>query len=148
MDHCHPRRWRKGAILIVILLCLAVAAAVSIAVVRQAALQRQAAQLNRRSLQACWLAEAGLERAAARLATDGKYAGETWTVAPAELAADERAVVKIRVETPAGRPERRSLRVEADYADGSGNHARQEKQITVDREAIGSSQPAQKPAPK
>lgn len=131
-----------------ILVCLAVAAAVSIAVVRQAALQRQAAQLSRRGLQACWLAEAGLERAVAGLAADGKYAGETWTVAAGELAADGRAVVKIRIEPVTGRPERRSVRVEADYADGSGNHGRQEKQIIVDREAIGTSQPTQTPASK
>ena len=63
-----------------VLVCLAVAAAISVVVVRQIATERQAVQMNHRSLQALWLAEAGVERAAARLAADPKYAGETWTI--------------------------------------------------------------------
>jgi type II secretory pathway component PulK len=139
-----PRR-RTGVVLIVILVCLAVAAAISLTVLKQAALERQAAQLNRRSLQAYWLAEAGVERAVARLAADRKYTGGTWTIAVKELAPDEHAVVKIRVESIAGQPERRSVRVEANYADASENHGRQEKQIIVDRDAIQPSHPAQTP---
>jgi Tfp pilus assembly protein PilX len=139
------RRRRGGAILIVILVCLAVAAAISIVVAKQTAIERQAARMNQRGLQAWWLAEAGVERAVARLAADGKYAGETWTIAAKELAANEHAVVKIRVEALVGRAERRLVRVEADYADASENHGRQAKQIVVDRDMIQSPQPAQTP---
>ena len=84
-------------------------------VVRQALAERRAIEMSRSGLQALWLAEAGLERAAARLAADPKYAGETWTISAAELAAGDGAVVRIEVKAIADRPERRSVRVEADY---------------------------------
>ena len=132
-------------ILVVVLVCLAMAAAMSVVVVRQMAAERHAVQMNHRSLQALWLAEAGVERAAARLAADPKYAGETWIIPAKELAADDAAVVRIQVETIAGRPERRSVRVEADYADAADFRCRQAKQIIVDRDAILSRQPTKAP---
>ena len=110
------------------------------------AMERQAVQMNQRSLQASWLAEAGVERAAARLAADPKYAGETWIISAKELAADDDAVVRIQVETIAGQPERRSVRVEADYADAPEYRCRQVKQIVVDRDAILSRQPHKAPS--
>jgi Tfp pilus assembly protein PilX len=137
---CFQRR-RCGAILVVVLVCLIVAAALSVVVVRQAAMERHAVQINQRNLQALWLAEAGIERAAARLAADPKYAGETWNISAKELAADDNAMVRIQVETIAGRPEWRSVRVEADSADTPEYRCRQVKQIVVDRNAILSHTP-------
>lgn len=151
MGRCDFQRRQRGAILIVVLVCLAVAAAISVTVVRQIAAERQAVQMNYRSVQALWLAEAGLERAAARLAADPKYNGETWAIPAMELVADEgkrgqspsagTAVVKIQVETIADQPERRSVRVEADYSDAPERRCRQIKQIVVDRDAILARQP-------
>ncbi len=135
----YPRQ--RGAILVVVLVCLAVATAISVVVVRQIATERHAVQMNHRSLQALWLAEGGIERAVARLAADPKYTGETWTIPANELAADDSGVVKIHVETIAGESERRSVRVEADYTDAPDRHCRQVKQIVVDRDANLSRQP-------
>jgi Tfp pilus assembly protein PilX len=135
------QRRRCGIVLVVVLVCLVVAMAMSVVVVRQIAAERQAVQMGRRSVQALWLAEAGIERAVARLAADPKYAGETWTISAKELAADDGAVVKIQVETIAGQPERRSIRVEADYPDAPERRCRQVKQSVADRDAILSRQP-------
>jgi hypothetical protein len=173
MGCCDFQRRQRGAILIVVLVCLAVAAAMSVVVVRQIAAERHVVQMNHRSLQALWLAEAGVERAAARLAADPKYAGETWTIPAEELAAgkrgqspfvhstrravpangdcplfpaaDDGAVVRIQVETIAGQSERRSVRVEADYPDAPERRCRQVKQIVVDRGAVLSRQPTKAP---
>jgi Tfp pilus assembly protein PilX len=139
------QRRRRGALLVVVLVCLAVATAISVVVVRQIATEHRAVQMNHRSLQASWLAEGGIERAVARLVADPKYAGETWTIPANELAADDSAVVRIQVETIAGQPERRSVRVEADYADAPERRCRQVKQIVVDRDAILSRQPTKAP---
>ena len=132
--------WTKprGAILIVVLVCLMLATAMFVLVVRQALTQRQAMEISQRCLQASWLAEAGLERAAARLAADPKYAGETWTLSAAELAAGEGGVVKIEVKAITDRPERRLVRVQADYPDAPEHRCRQVKEIVVDRDAIRS----------
>jgi hypothetical protein len=127
---------RRGVVLVVVLVCLMVAAALFVLVVKQAASEHQVIDADYRGLQAAWLAEAGVERAAARLVAQADYAGETWTIPAAELAADEGAVVRIEVKTIAGRPEQRSVRVEADYPDTPNHRRRQVKQIVVDREAI------------
>ena len=118
---------RRGAILVVALVCLVMAAALRSLWEAAVRMERHAVQMNQRSLQALWLAEAGVERAAAQLAADSKYAGETWIIPAKELAAGDDGVVRIQVETIAGRPERRSVRVEADYSDAPGYRCRQVK---------------------
>jgi Tfp pilus assembly protein PilX len=129
---------RRGAVLVVVLVCLALATALLLLVVKQAVAEHKVMQRNQWGLQALWLAEAGVERAAARLAADPKYVGETWTIAAEQLADDDGAAVRIHVETIAGWPERRSVVVEADYPAGSELCCRQVKQIVVDRNAIQS----------
>jgi Tfp pilus assembly protein PilX len=140
------RKHRRGVVLVVIMVCLAVAAALFVLVVQQVAAERRAIENGQRTLQAQWLAEAGIERAAARLIADPKYTGETWTIAAAELAAAEGAVVCIRVETVADRPERRSVRVEADYPAASERRCRQVKLIMMDRDAMTSRPRANTPS--
>ena len=140
LPRCHC-----GAILIVVLVCLAVAATMFVLVVKQAAMERQAIRTSQWTLQALWLAEAGVERAAARLAANPSYSGETWSIPAQELAAEYGAAVRIHVETVADQPERRLVRVEADYPDASELRCRQVKQIVVDRDKILSKEHTQTP---
>jgi type II secretory pathway component PulK len=53
-------------------------------------------------LQAAWLAESALDRAAARLADDEKYEGETWQPVVAGESEEEAGKVEIAVETTDG----------------------------------------------
>jgi type II secretory pathway component PulK len=145
MDNRDLQRRRGGAVLVVILACLAMATAISVVVVRQIAAERRTVLTYEHGLQALWLAEGGIERAVARLAADPKYAGETWAVPAGELAADDGAVVRIQVEAVAGRPEQRSVRSEADYGGAGEFHYRKVKQILVDRDVILSNQTEIKP---
>jgi hypothetical protein len=128
---------RGGAVLVVALVCLGVAAVVFVLMVKQAGEERRAIQTGQQRIQALWLAEAGVERAAARLAADSTYAGETWTI-PAEQLAGEGGAVRIHVEAMADQPERRAVRVEADYPDFPAERCRQVKQVIVDREVLRS----------
>jgi len=118
-------------VLIVVLVCVAVAAAVLMAVLRMSLAERESFRLQTRQLQAAWLAESGLERAAARLAADPQYAGETWHIAAEELGGLDAAVVTIRVEPAPHEPARRLVRVEADYPDHPQFRARKSKQVLV-----------------
>jgi hypothetical protein len=140
---------RRGVALLVLLVGLAVAAAISVSVLRLAALQRRSLEIHQWQAQAEWLAESGLERAAARLAADTAYRGETWTI-PAEEEKGDRhhlperpegcftqmvpvtffagGVVAVRVEPVPGRPDRRRIRIEADYSSG---RARQTRDATL-----------------
>jgi hypothetical protein len=125
---------QRGVVVVIVLVCLMVAVGMSAAVLSQIAAERRVVQSSQRSLQAAWLAEAGIERAAAKLANNSSYVGETWTISAKELAAGEGATVTIRVEPVAGRAERRAVRVEADFGDSPERRARRTKQITIDRE--------------
>ena len=121
---------RRGAVLVVVLVCLAVAAAMFVVLVKLAATGRQSMQTQCWRMQAQWLAESGLERAAARLA-GAKYTNETWTLAAEELGGDA-GVVRIRTEAVADQPNRRLVSVEADYPDDPQHRVRCNKQIVVD----------------
>ena len=123
---------RRGAILVVIVVCFVVAATLFVLLARSAISLRQADETHYWSLQAQWLGEAALERAAARLATDAKYDGETWTVPGKELAGNQGGTVRIEVKKDADHPGRRTVRVEAVYPDDPVHCCRWEKQVVME----------------
>jgi type II secretory pathway component PulK len=123
---------RRGAILIVALVCLAVAAVLFVVLAKQAATEHRVSQSRQWAVQAQWLAEAGVERAVARLAADAAYNGETWSISAEQLASPSSAVVRIRTEAIDDQPDRRIIHVEADYPNDLQHRARQIKQITAD----------------
>lgn len=122
---------RRGAILVVVIVCVMVALALLSSIVKLAAVGRHTFDRQLWEAQASWLAESGLERAAWRLAADPDYTGETWTVPAEELAASDAAVVEIQVEPIPERPGRRLVRVRADYPDHPEHRARQSRQAVV-----------------
>ncbi len=130
------RNHRRGAILVVVIVCLMVAAAILVCVVRQVGMSRQAQQRSHGSVQAGWLAEAGVERAAARLAANAAYAGETWRIPAAELGGNDDAEVRIKVERMAGRSGQWMIRVEADYPTAAEFRCRRGKEVLIDREKM------------
>ncbi len=125
------RRSSRGAVLVVVIVCLAIVTAVFVSIVKMAAAERRATRTGQWRMQATWLAESALERAASRLADDDAYAGETWTVTAKELDSAEPGSVEIEIRAIPGRPDRRLVRVRADYPDHSEHRARQSKQVTV-----------------
>ena len=92
------------------------------------------------SLQAEWLAQAGLDRALARLASSAGYAGESWVLAPRDLGLPEApaaqpgkaALVSIKIEKPPGAPERRLIKVQADFPPDLPHRARHSAQMLVE----------------
>jgi len=137
-------RDRRGAVLIVILVCFAVAAAVFALIASQSVVARRAAEKQLWTAQAQWVAEAALERAAARLTAEANYAGETWTIPAAELSGEDGAVARIHIEGVADRPNRRLVRVEADYPDAPVHRSRWATQVMIDRPAPAAKKDAEK----
>jgi type II secretory pathway component PulK len=123
-------------VLIVFLACLAVAAALIAGTARIALVSHQAAQTASWNAQARWLAESGAERAAAKLAADAAYAGETWTIPAVEFGGQEGdqegGIVRIQIQPAADQPQRRTLKIEADFPDDPVHYARQQKEIVLD----------------
>jgi hypothetical protein len=140
----NPNR-RRGAILVVILVCFVVAAGMFVILGRQSVAQRREAETQIWTAQAQWIAEAAFERAAARLTADAKYAGETWTISAAELGGKDGAQARIRVEKVGGWPSLRIVRVEADYPDDQVHRSRWSKKVAVDIKTPIAEKDAKKP---
>jgi Tfp pilus assembly protein PilX len=122
---------RRGAVLALVLVCLMVAMALLVSIAKLAAGGRRMVQAEAQQVQAAWLAESGLQRAAAQLAADPDYQGETWSL-PAELLPGTRpAAVKIEVQPVPAQPDQRLVRVQADYPDDPQHRARHTKQALV-----------------
>ena len=139
------QRNRRGAILVVILVCFVVAAAMFVTLGRQSVIQRREAETQLWTAQAQWIAEAALERAAARLAADANYSGETWTISAAELGGSDAAKARIHVEKIAGSSGLRMVRVEADYPDDPVHRSRWTKKLGMAVETPAADKNAKKP---
>jgi len=122
---------RRGAALVVALVCLAVASAVFMSLLKVAVAQRGALESHAWQVQAAWLAESALERAAARLAADADYPGENWKLPAEAFGGHHGAAVTIEVLGVSKRPDCRLVRVRADYPDHPQHRSRESKQVLV-----------------
>ncbi|HUT93389.1 MAG TPA: hypothetical protein VMY37_28255 [Thermoguttaceae bacterium] len=123
---------RRGAVLLVAIVCIAVASVIFLSILRLSVAERTRVEVEAWQVQAAWLAESALERAAARLADDPDYEGETWSLSAEDLGTRDGAAVTIRAETIPEQKQRRLIRVEADYPDHPQHRARHSKQIVVE----------------
>ena len=136
---------RRGAILVLAIVCVAITMSIMALLVRFAFMHHGAQKSQHRAAQANWLVESAIDRAAARLAIDPSYTGETWKI-PAEdffvsgqasgeatetAPPGKAALVRIAVEPVADRDDARTIHVVADYPDDPKHRARRSKQIAV-----------------
>ena len=123
---------RRGVVLLVGIVCLAIASVVFLSLLRLSIAERKGVDTEAWQLQAAWLVESGLERAVARLAADPGYQGETWSLSADALGTQHDAAVRIEVENVPDHPQRRLVRVEADYPDHPQQRTRSSKQVMID----------------
>jgi hypothetical protein len=123
---------RRGAVLLVAVVCVGVCCAIFVSLVRLSVAERHRADAEAWQVQAAWLAESGLERAVARLRADAGYQGETWNLTADAMGTGEPAVVTIQVEKVPEGANRRLVRVRADYPDDPQHRARSSKQAAVE----------------
>jgi len=128
----HGSARRRGLASVAILIALLVIGLIAFGLLKVGLARRGEVEAEERRLQAGWLAEAGLDRASARLASDGAYRGETWEVAAEDLGGRGKATVAIRVEPLADRPALRKVRIEADYPSDSSLRARKGREVVME----------------
>jgi type II secretory pathway component PulK len=126
------REGRRGAILVVALVCVIILTAVIASLAKKCVARRGLRRSEERRTQSEWLARAGLERASMQLSRDPRFAGETWEIAPAELGTIDGGVVTIAVESVKGKPTHRLVRVVADYPREASRRSRN----TIQRELV------------
>lgn len=137
--HFRQRRGghRRGAILVLAMVCVAVTMSIMTLLVRSALMHRAAHTTQKYAAQANWLVASALDLAAARLAADSSYTGEIWEIPPdkftrREPAPDSQpAVVRIEVKPVANTPDEREIRVTADYPNSTQHRVRRSKHICV-----------------
>jgi type II secretory pathway component PulK len=102
MTRRSANRWqaprRSGAAVVVVLAVFAVTMILAGVWTRQLISENRSQRLAADRMQARWLAEAGVRRAAAQLMDDENYDGQQWHVAAEELGGAHPAMVQIRVE--------------------------------------------------
>ena len=73
-------RRRAGAVLLIVMACLAIAMTIIVGWAKIALLEDRQARSAEDRLQAEWLADSAIQRAAAQLLANSEYSGETWRV--------------------------------------------------------------------
>lgn len=124
------RRQRRGAVLIMALVCLVLAVTIGGALLRWVVLEHKLLATRADESQTRWLAEAAVERAAARLSSDAEYSGEIWEIAADELRTGQAGRIELRIDAIEGQSRQRSITVVAEYPLDAGTPARVRKQIT------------------
>jgi len=109
----HQDARRPGAALLMTIVCLMVIATLAVCLARTLVAEHRQSRWRGNQLQAFWLAESAIERAAARLAATRDYAGEEWQVKLPLSGAAVQARAAIRVESVAGQFLQRRIVVEA-----------------------------------
>jgi hypothetical protein len=141
-----PRR--SAAILIVALVTLLVVSSLTLSMVKRALDDRRQLRQEHDLQQVELLVDAGLRRAAIRLAADADFEGETWDIPAAELKGhgDARVVIEVAPapadESPAEESieessddepaaEAQLIRVAAEYPFGSETSIRRTRTVTI-----------------
>lgn len=139
----HPR---SGAFLIIAMICLLLTSALLGRLLQTASIERRQVRLEADVLQAEWLAESALDRAAAKLSADDSYKGETWTLTAKELGGTQAGRAVIRV-LPAKSSEQKILDVVAHYPAEGSHSVQRSKQIRYSPNPPAQKPPAEAPQP-
>ena len=123
---------RRGAVVLFAIIALLLTSIIGGSLMKTALAQRRFALRKQTRLQSIWLAESGVERAAARLFRDPHYTGETWSISASDIGGNKDAEVIIQIETLDDVPNRRRVTAIADYPQNLPQRSRTRKVVIVD----------------
>jgi hypothetical protein len=101
--------------MISVLVILMILGGFSLTLARTLASKRRILRNEEQRIQAEWLAEAGIERAAARWKATGEATAETWMIPPEELGGRGGGKVTIAFDPPMPESKSRHVRITAEY---------------------------------
>ena len=116
---------RRGAALLMAVVVMGFLLMVLMVLLKLCLAERRQSRFEENRMRASWLAESGLERAWAKLATSPNYRGERWEISAESLRSHDPAVVKIEVEPIAGDTGRVRVTSQADYPREGPSRTRQ-----------------------
>jgi type II secretory pathway component PulK len=115
---------RSGIALLVVLVALAIVSTIGMTLLRASLMHHRQAQKETFAAQSRWLAESAFDQAGRRLKADAKSAGFTWTVPAKELDGHHAANVVVEIRPVEEAPQRREVRVIADFPANSSQRSR------------------------
>ncbi|WZO99926.1 hypothetical protein EP7_001544 [Isosphaeraceae bacterium EP7] len=124
---------RPAMIAVPAMVCLVLTLMLAASLLRTGLAAREVTREAERRLQADWLAEAGLERASARLAASEDYRGETWTLSPEDMGGADAGRVTIAIEEAGDRPGLTLAKVVAEFPAGGASVARSSRSVRMER---------------
>lgn len=123
---------RRGIAMVLAVVCLFLLTVLLGLMFRAGISERRVVAREQREIQARWLADAGLERAYAKLAESSEYSGEVWKLDAESLGGFDIASVSIAVSGVADSPRRRLVQARAEVAPNSNRRVRIERDAIVD----------------
>ena len=126
----HQRR--RGSLVMILIICLVLISVLGASLVRVGLSQRKQSRRESDRLQATWLAEAGVERAAAKLRLDAAYSGEEWELTKDQITDKFAGSVNIKVSSDEANANRRIISVTATYPTAATLQSRTSKEIGID----------------
>lgn len=126
-----PISVRRGTILVFAMIALLVTAMIGASLMRTTVLSMRQIQREQQQVQTSWLAEAGCQRALAKILTDKQYVGETWDVPAEQLQSSSGATVRITIEGETAENVARTVTAIAEYPKGSTQAVRVTKRLTI-----------------
>ena len=115
--------------MICVVACLAVVTLVLGGMLKATLLTMRQVRTERHLRQTEWLVQAGAERAAFRLASDGQYSGEEWSLSADEIVGSDPGLVTISVSRDS--PDRASVRVVAEFPSGNDASIRRTREFLI-----------------
>lgn len=142
MKFVRRSRRRRAMLVMTVLACLTLVMLLMVAWLKIAALERGQLRAQQNLMQAEYLATSALSRAAARLAADPNYEGETLSPTAEMLATSTGATVTIRVEAVEDDPLARRVSATAQISAAGARGALRNKQQTIHLPPEGHKEPA------
>ena len=134
-----PRQRRRGAALVLAMVCLLVVATISVALTRLLVDEHRQAQRQQQQLQALWVAESAVQRAAVQLRASSDYEGETWQIDAETMGGKWPAEAVIRIEPVESHETLRRIVVHAQYPKREQYGILQKRQILIELPTSGES---------
>lgn len=125
------KKTRQGAVLVIVMICLLLISLVMASLLKSTLMQRRQMRKEQLQVQADWLVESALERAAQQRLTNPDYQGEVWQIDPEELGTRYAASAEI-VLKPAGEADRRlSIQARVKYPENQTDTITRTKKIIL-----------------
>ena len=133
-------RHRRGILLVAVIVCMAVVMGIVGTLLRGALSARRQLRVDRDLRQVELLLDAGVDRAAAKLATDPDYEGETWSIPADEIinAGAGKVVIAIPDASPPAdsesddAPQLRQVHIAAEYPLGGLTTVRRSRTFLIE----------------